>query len=251
MISVEWEKVKLKYVNAMYKEGMSVSKMLRTIKSTDAGQYILKELGFEKTIDKELKSYAARALLGMEAVAPVTEGTLQGIYEINKATFIQQIQLSARQVQKELMNAVLTGISKKVLNQRVLDMAETLRADQVETLVDTLTKTYSRQVQAVMSRDAPAETLYVYAGPVDSKTRPICLEMMSAGPLTRAEIEQQYPGSFVDGGGFNCRHEWRPYTKFTEKTGLHKPEDAKKIIESKGDKWVKPKTQLQQQMEKA
>jgi murein L,D-transpeptidase YcbB/YkuD len=251
MISVEWEKMKLKYINAMYKEGMSVSKTLRLIKNTDAGKYILKELGFEKTIDKELKAYAARALLGMEAIAPVTEGTLQGIYEISKATFIKQIELSAQQLQKELMNAVLQGLSKKTLAIRVAEMSELMRKDQVETLVDTMTATYSRQVQAVMSRDVPDDTLYVYAGPVDDKTRPICLEMMSAGELTKAEIESQFPGSFVDGGGFNCRHEWRPVTKFTKETGLHRPDEAKKRIEGMGDKWTKPKTILEQQMEKA
>lgn len=251
MISVEWEKMKLKYINAMYKEGMSVPKTLRLIKDTDAGKYILKELGFEKTIEKELRAYAAKALLGMEALAPVTEGTLQGIYEISKATFVKQIELSAQQLQKELMNAVLQGMSKKTLAVRVADMSETLRKDQVQTLVDTLTATYSRQVQAVMSRDVPEDTLYVYAGPVDDKTRSICLEMMSAGELTKSEIEAQFPGAFLDGGGFNCRHEWRPVTKFTKKTGLHQPDEAKSRIEAKGDKWTKPKTLLEQQMENA
>jgi hypothetical protein len=214
----------------MYKEGMSVSKMLRTIKSTDAGQYILKELGFEKTIDKELKSYAARALLGMEAVAPVTEGVLQGIYEINKATFIDQIRLSAKEVQKELMNTILTGASRSSLVERIGKLDSTLRADQIQTIISTMQVTYMRQVQAYMGRELPESTLYVYAGPIDDKTRPICLEMAAAGELTMSEIEERFPGAFINGGGFNCRHHWRTVTKFTKETGLSNPEEARRRL---------------------
>jgi hypothetical protein len=32
--------------------------------------------------------------------------------------------------------------------------------------------------------------------------------MLHAGELTLDEIEERFPGSLIDGGGFNCRHSW-------------------------------------------
>ncbi|MFA4990602.1 MAG: hypothetical protein WC579_01660 [Candidatus Paceibacterota bacterium] len=252
MITVAWEKTKIKYINAMYKEGLSVPQILAKFRGHDAGQYILKELGFEKTIEEELKRYATSALLGMEAVAPINETTLKAIYEVNKATFLKHIQFSAQEIQKELMNSMLANLDRKQMLARVMNLRDGLNQAQMETIIDTMNRTYSRQVQAVMSRDLPEDTKYVYAGPVDEKTRPICLEMMAAGEMTREEIDERFPGAFIDGGGFNCRHSWRTVTKFTEETKLSNPEKAKEEIEElkKEDKWETPKTQLQKDMEK-
>lgn len=230
MISVAWEKAKVNYINAMYKEGTDVNKILRTIQSTDAGTYILKDLEFEKVIDKELAFYAQRALLGMEAVAPISEAVLSGIYNMDKAAFIDQIKFSAKQVQKELMNAILTGSSKETILARVAALDDTLRPDQIQTIVDTMQVTFMRQVQAYMGLQMPEDTLYVYAGPVDDKTRPICLEMAAAGELTMSEIEERFPGAFTNGGGFNCRHHWRTVTKFTKEAGLSNPEAARERL---------------------
>ena len=61
-----------------------------------------------------------------------------------------------------------------------------------------------------MADQDPPDALYVYEGPSDDRTRDECLAMIAAGALTRAEVEAQFPGAFVDGGGFNCRHSWVP-----------------------------------------
>ena len=34
--------------------------------------------------------------------------------------------------------------------------------------------------------------------------------MAAAGELTKDEIDAQFPGAFIDGGGYNCRHAWVP-----------------------------------------
>ena len=50
---------------------------------------------------------------------------------------------------------------------------------------------------------------YTYIGPVDEKTRDICVEMAAAGPLYMYQIEQRgWVDSLDTGGGFNCRHNW-------------------------------------------
>ena len=75
---------------------------------------------------------------------------------------------------------------------------------------NTTLNNYSRQVTNQMMKVAPKNTKYVYIGPIDDKTRPICLKMWSAGTLTLKEIDEKFPARFVEGGGFNCRHQWTP-----------------------------------------
>jgi len=87
-------------------------------------------------------------------------------------------------------------------------LEEALPARQARTLADTALQTFSRAVEREMAEQDPADARYVYIGPVDDRTRPACIEMAAAGPLTLAEIDERFPGAFVDGGGFNCRHKW-------------------------------------------
>jgi hypothetical protein len=73
-----------------------------------------------------------------------------------------------------------------------------------------------------MVEDMPDDTEFVYVGVNDGKTRPICKSMINAGSLTRAEIDDQYPGAFIDGGGFNCRHRWAVQTSLSDR--FHNPD---------------------------
>ena len=57
---------------------------------------------------------------------------------------------------------------------------------------------------------------FIYVGPVDSKKRPFCLEIVG-GSFEREDIEDldngQTGDTFSDGGGFNCRDTWSPVGK--------------------------------------
>ena len=75
----------------------------------------------------------------------------------------------------------------------------------------------------------PDDTKYVYIGALDEKTRPECLEMMSVGEQTKAQIEARFGSKvFTEGGGYNCRHKWE--ISVQDKFG-HDPEGAKKRLE--------------------
>ena len=57
--------------------------------------------------------------------------------------------------------------------------------------------------------EAPDDQLYQYVGPIDEKTRDVCLEMGMSEPITMNEIIASYgEGVLYEGGGFNCRHSW-------------------------------------------
>jgi hypothetical protein len=72
-----------------------------------------------------------------------------------------------------------------------------------------------RQAQLFMNYQAGEYDLdrFMYAGPIDVKTREFCLRLLREGKFyTKAEIEAMDNGQtndvFTTCGGFNCRHKW-------------------------------------------
>ena len=58
-----------------------------------------------------------------------------------------------------------------------------------------------------MANNSPTDTLYIWEGPVDDRTSDECLQLMGLGPMTQAEFESVFPGAFINGTHFNCRHQ--------------------------------------------
>lgn len=111
--------------------------------------------------------------------------------------------------------------------------------------------TYARTAQMRFARQtlkAKADELklewFVYIGPVDSKKRPFCLELVG-GVYNRQQIEDfdngQTGDTFSDGGGYNCRDTWSPVDKkFAEElnqdTAETKTEVNKEVAKQGGAK---------------
>ena len=79
----------------------------------------------------------------------------------------------------------------------------------VQTLFDTQTSIYGRQIEALATENLGPNQAFIYSGPVDGRTRDWCLSRVGK-VYTRAEIERmdkgQLPNPFLTGGGYNCRH---------------------------------------------
>jgi hypothetical protein len=140
------------------------------------------------------------------------------------------------------VKGIIGGKTEREIAQSML--GSVLRPDQAETLANTALNTFERNVTAQMTAFDPADATYVYQGPIDQKTRDICLKMMASGSMTRDEIDSQYPGAFVDGGGYNCRHRFARETSVSRK--LTDPQQAEKFIENKGGFKREPLTPQQQ-----
>jgi len=95
----------------------------------------------------------------------------------------------------------------RILN--VLAQVTDTEFSKVQTLFDTQTSIYGRQIEAIATNTLGPEQGYLYTGPVDGRTRDWCLERVGK-VYTRAEIEamdnNQLPNPFLTGGGYNCRH---------------------------------------------
>lgn len=101
----------------------------------------------------------------------------------------------------------------------------------VQTLFDTQTSIYGRQITALSTENLGPSQPFLYTGPIDGRTRDWCLSRVGK-VYTRAEIEQmdngQLPNPFLSGGGYNCRHTFIPVVsdELTALVGTGRRSDA-------------------------
>lgn len=113
-------------------------------------------------------------------------------------------------IQATVMHTVLTGeeVSKA-------DILKAKLPASVYTEINTALMVFNRTVTANKA-DELGFDLYLYVGPDDKITRPFCKDLLDKNPAiyTREEISgmrnDQTADVMTTGGGYNCRHHWRP-----------------------------------------
>ena len=197
-------------VQQMIGAGLSKEEILIIISKRDFKKTILNDPQFKSSFNKLNGTYVS-TLKQMKKFADISEDAILALTKVNQATFMNSLaDDNALTLKRNLTNGVLGGFSQA---QIVKSITSDLRPDQIGTLVHTALANYTAGLNALMADQLPANVSYVYTGPTDKKTRDVCLEMMSAGPMTQEEISDRYPGAWIGRGGFNCRHQWSPYRK--------------------------------------
>ena len=206
------EAIKRATVNYVYDLGAGLSRQeLAVLIDSIDFTALVNDLGYVSNVDKLVGSYV-NILRGLDPLAPVSEEVLQALANTDRAFYLSKGGDLANTMKQELARGALLGRSRSEMRNAIAELGG-FRADQIETLVDTSQRVFSRSVTAAMADELPDDTKYVYFGANDDKTRPICQEMLAAGPLTQAEIDARFPGAFIEGGGYNCRHSWRIATR--------------------------------------
>ena len=162
-------------------------------------------------ISKASNSYVAahrQVLASTIGFAEVKASTLTSFISLNQQVLDNTvINTVAAHIRNEVAKGVLAGMSADAIAESVA--SSSISTSQIETLINTTLNSYSRTITNSMMEVAPKNTKYVYIGPVDSVTRDECLDMASAGEMTRDEITSNFGEAvLMDGGGFNCRHKW-------------------------------------------
>ena len=133
-------------------------------------------------------------------------------------------------IKTQVSQGLIAGLTSKQITEGLIDSSISVR--QMETVVNTTLNTYSRMATNQMMDTAPDNTLYNYIGPADGRTRDFCLQQISAGRLTEAEIVSNFGVSVLkDGGGFNCRHKWDFAP--VEQSAFHETKEAGLVIEER------------------
>jgi len=212
----------------LIKAGQSKEEILDLISQRDFKKVILSDPEFKQSYNNLNKLYT-KALKNIDKFADISPQALLAITKVNQSTFFDKMAIDiATALKGNITNGILGGLSQQ---QIIKNIEVELRPDQIETLVTTALNNYSASINSLMADQLPANVAYVYTGPVDKKTRPICLQFMSSGQLTREQIEDIKPSGFIERGGYNCRHQWRLFTKQVQ---MFNPAAAKKEAKSRG-----------------
>ena len=151
-----------------------------------------------------------QVLADSKIIGDITENTLRTLTEFSKSSFTDSLGMLGKVLRKEVVKGAIAGSSDTAILQAIQAQAGLSKAG-METLITTGLNDYSRSVTKVQMDSLPKGQKYRYVGAIDGKTRAICLEMWEAGTLTQEQIEGRFGGQvLVEGGGFNCRHQWLP-----------------------------------------
>ena len=219
------DRAKEELINDLYNLGLNVDNIPAFVN-------VLLDLDLEGTLKSKLtnatSAYANAHRNVLETTtnfANINPANLTSFLSLNEQVFDNAIVNNiASHIRNEVVKGIQAGLSPDMILQNVTSAS--ISNSQMQTLVNTTLNSYSRSITTAMMQEAPDNTKYHYIGPVDEKTRDVCLKMASEGRITRKEIEKAYGREvLVEGGGFNCRHKWEVAGRETSEFNL--PKEAK------------------------
>ena len=158
----------------------------------------------------------------------MTEAEIQLLIAMDSQVWEAYLPYLAAQMQQQIAAGSFAGLTRQQIIANIESAA--LSARQVETLVTTSLNNYSRAVTRTMMAEEPDNTLYQYIGPIDGRTRDICLQMGKSPPITESEIINEFGPSVLSfGGGYNCRHKWQSISKIGVSKSFYNPSKAKEL----------------------
>lgn len=199
----------------------------------------LRDAGFD-----DLARTASEAAVEAMAVEVMKTRTAQGVAKMVKPSQQRIAALAAlgeanllgtaEDITTALVQAVsvwaFTVTDPNRILQVLADVTDT-EFSKVQTLFDTQSSIYGRQITALSTENLGPSQPFLYTGPIDGRTRDWCLSRVGK-VYTRAEIEQmdngQLPNPFLSGGGYNCRHTFIPVVsdELTALVGTGRRSDA-------------------------
>lgn len=182
---------------------------LAALGSMNLEQILLDDMNFKATLTAMQSSQVA-VLQGMSAVAPVPEVFLQALVNMDGEMYVAKTGAAFKDMIQLVTRSVIEGASELEFVERLAKTGMT--EAQAQALANDTLRKFSRTVTSIQAKQDP-DQLWIYEGPVDDRTSEICLEILAAGPMKKSEIEDRFPGSFTQGGHFNCRHEFHPYVR--------------------------------------
>mgnify|MGYP003112579118 FL=1 len=186
--------------------------LLATIANTDFKELFEVQFGIKGELDKIAESYID-ALRAMDGFADVDEDILGALIRSDLNLYRSKLDDTYVQMKSLFTESIINGLEKDVfVNELTRGQRGVLSTRQAMSLYDDSLAKFNRSVTKQMAFGSPKNTLYIFEGPVDSRTSDDCLQVMAAGPMTLGEIDKRFPGVFENGSHFNCRHEFFRFT---------------------------------------
>lgn len=175
--------------------------------------------------DQYNEIFAAASDEAIESVAAAGDEAIQTLLgqwpgpDTNGSGLAGQFYSMSTHHRRELADAVTRSVLGRESKSRLVNELEEqtdMARNQAEQRFRDSTMQYSRSVNA-QKADAQGYEWYYYIGPDDDLTRPFCDMVLGEGPIWHIadirELDNNQTGAgtvMTAGGGYNCRHHWRP-----------------------------------------
>lgn len=185
----------------------------------------LKELGLDQELRRIEVIYGSQLRyirdtfegLGVRQVfSDIDVRIVKNLIDFDTAAVANKIRQYTSDVGATLMRSVIAG-EEPSFTQAHETLGPRL-ANQVKTETQTLLAGFSRAVTVGKAKELGFD-LFIYLGPDDKVTRPFCERVLAKDPpiYSTDEIASMNNGQGLDvfsyGGGYNCRHDWRPISE--------------------------------------
>ena len=188
--------------------GASRERIIRELTDIDIEHLVMIEFKLNGELEAVMTGYL-QELKKMDAFADISEDVIRSLMTTDSFLVKSKLIEAGNTIKSTMVQSVIGGLDEEAFALRLERIG--FQPHQANALVNENLRRFSRSVTNEMANNAPTETLYIWEGPVDERTSGECLELMGLGPMTQAEFESVFPGAFINGTHFNCRHQAQRY----------------------------------------
>ena len=173
-------------VEELREQGLSTEEILVILAGISMVDYWLVDLQMQQAVNRLMISFDT---LLDDAVffGKVSEVQLVALRNMQQASILRYTTDIGERVRLSLVQGVLQKMPRKDISAMLLrDLS--IKPYQVDTIITTSMATYSRSLTLLQLEQNPGQSL-IYQGPMDSKTRPVCIRMLKEGGMTQTQVE--------------------------------------------------------------
>lgn len=141
---------------------------------------------------------------GITTIQGATVEQLEFLQELDTKRLLGTAQAFSDDLTQGLFQGIVAGESTPAIVSRLSETVN-LQTHQLNVAVHDGIRQFDNTARMKVFEGEGVK--WVYVGPMDDRTRDVCLEALAAGEVTEKERNRLAAGS-TDRGGFNCRHDW-------------------------------------------
>ena len=184
--------------------GASRERIIRELTDIDIEHLVMIEFKLNGELEAVMTGYL-QELKKMDAFADISEDVIRSLMTTDSFLVKSKLIEAGNTIKSTMVQSVIGGLDEEAFALRLERIG--FQPHQANALVNENLRRFSRSVTSEMANNAATDTLYIWEGPVDDRTSDECLQLMGLGPMTQAEFESVFPGAFINGTHFNCRHQ--------------------------------------------
>ena len=195
-------------IQEMQESDFTTAEILAFLAALDVATYFTEDLRMASGVASTVGTTTG-ILDDLRFFGSATEDQLVALSNVQRSTLLKYSEYLGENYRQDIMTGIRANKSLVEIKSDFVRSSTISKAKIDNIVADTVTN-FEQSVIFTMAEDLPSNTKFHYVGPLDSKTRLLCREIIAAAPMTRKEIDTRFPGCITDRGGPNCRHIWPP-----------------------------------------